>query len=641
MEPGPHGSSNFFCTDHHNFLPLQKELIIIRTTKTKTHRHETIHYQDVRGGAIALSLVLLASCKSKEDPTVAVTGVSLDKPAVELTEGETTVLKATVNPSNATEKTIAWSSDNPSVAAVSNGTVTAVKAGSATVTVTTQDGGKTARCAVTVKAKTVAVTGISLNKASLTLTEGGSETLTAAVAPENATNQQVNWSSADNQVATVDNAGKVTAVKIGETTVKATTEDGGKTAECKVTVTKVAVSSITLSKSAYSLDVGQSIQLAATVQPDNASFPSLTWKSSNEAVATVDAGGLVKAVAPGTADITASADGITSKACVITVNEVEGIEIADVAFKNILLKIADADHNGVITSEEAAALKGISLNDDQVKDLAGIEHFNNIAGANIISKGLTAVDLSKNKKLKEIFIIGSSLADYNLSGLGELEKLELNFSDGKNQPAINLNGSTSKITYLKVQSAYLKSLDDLQINSMSHLKEFQCLTNCVESVVLTGTSALEYIDLSVHASYLRNALAVIDLSGCPELKVFLSHSSPAVQAIDFSKNTKLESVKYPSGMKEIDLSKLPATVRDLTIGDYGEEPSISGTEHLVGLEYLTLYGTSMTSLDLSNASALKSISIHNAGALKEIWLKQNSEVEVTGAGAGDVTIKYK
>ena len=99
------------------------------------------------------------------------------------------MLKATVNPSNATEKTIAWSSDNPSVAAVSNGTVTAVKAGSATVTVTTQDGGKTARCAVTVKAKTVAVTGISLNKASLTLTEGGSETLTAAVA-RNATNSR-------------------------------------------------------------------------------------------------------------------------------------------------------------------------------------------------------------------------------------------------------------------------------------------------------------------------------------------------------------------------------------------------------------------------------------------------------------------
>ena len=640
MEPGPHGSSNFFCTHHHNFLPLQKELIIIRTTKTKTHRHETIHYQDVRG-VIALSLVLLASCKSKEDPTVAVTGVSLDKPAVELTEGETTVLKATVNPSNATEKTIAWSSDNPSVAAVSNGTVTAVKAGSATVTVTTQDGGKTARCAVTVKAKTVAVTGISLNKASLTLTEGGSETLTAAVAPENATNQQVNWSSADNQVATVDNAGKVTAVKIGETTVKATTEDGGKTAECKVTVTKVAVSSITLSKSAYSLDVEQSIQLAATVQPDNASFPSLTWKSSNEAVATVDAGGLVKAVAPGAADITASADGITSKACVITVNEVEGIEIADVAFKNILLKIADADHNGVITSEEAAALKRLIFVDAQVKDLSGIEHFNNLAIAYIHSGGITAVDLSKNKKLKEITIFGSSLADCNLSGLGELEKLELNFSDGKNQPAINLNGSTSKITYLKVQSAYLKSLDDLQINSMSHLKEFQCLTNCVESVVLTGTSALEYIDLSVHASYLRNALAVIDLSGCPVLKVFLSHSSPAVHAIDFSRNTKLESVKYPSGMKEIDLSKLPATVRDLTIGDYGEEPSISGTEHLVGLEYLTLYGTSMTSLDLSNASALKSITINAAGGLKEIWLKQNSEVEVRGADAGVVTIKYK
>ena len=113
-----------------------------------------------------------------------------------------------------------------------NGKVTGVKAGEATITVTTEDGGKTATCKVTVSETSVAVTGVTLNKTELILDTGGSETLTATVAPADATNQKVTWKSDKPEIATVDDNGKVTAVKAGEATVTVTTQDGGKTATC-------------------------------------------------------------------------------------------------------------------------------------------------------------------------------------------------------------------------------------------------------------------------------------------------------------------------------------------------------------------------------------------------------------------------
>ena len=117
-----------------------------------------------------------------------------------------------------------------------NGKVTAVKAGSATVTVKTTDGGKSASCAVTVNAKVFPVTGVTLNKDTMTLTEGETGTLTATVAPDNASDKSVTWSSSAPDVATVDQNGKVTAVKKGTATITVKTTDGGKTAACEVTV---------------------------------------------------------------------------------------------------------------------------------------------------------------------------------------------------------------------------------------------------------------------------------------------------------------------------------------------------------------------------------------------------------------------
>jgi uncharacterized protein YjdB len=158
---------------------------------------------------------------------------------VELTEGDVTVLTATVNPSNASNRNVYWTSSDSAVATVDNtGKVTAVKAGSATITVTTEDGGKTATCKVTVKEKIYPVTGVTLDKTSVELTEGDVTVLTATVTPSNASNKNVYWTSSDQSVATVDNTGKVTAVKRGTALITVTTEDGNKTATCTITVTK-------------------------------------------------------------------------------------------------------------------------------------------------------------------------------------------------------------------------------------------------------------------------------------------------------------------------------------------------------------------------------------------------------------------
>ena len=256
---------------------------------------------------------------------VAVTGVALDKTSINLTVNETLTLKATLAPKNATDKRLTWKSDNTAVAAVdANGKVTAVATGTATITVTTQDGALTATCAVTVKEAVIAVTGVTLNKTSLSLTVGGSEALTASILPNNATDRGLNWNSDNTAVATVDAKGLVTAVSAGTATITVITADGGKKATCAVTVNNpyVAVTEVALNKTSLELELGKSEPLTATVFPDNATNKNVSWSSSDNAVAMVDEKGNVKTVAAGTATITVTTvDGKKTATCNVSVTD--------------------------------------------------------------------------------------------------------------------------------------------------------------------------------------------------------------------------------------------------------------------------------------------------------------------------------
>ncbi|MGG4144945.1 Ig-like domain-containing protein [Paenibacillus algorifonticola] len=170
---------------------------------------------------------------------VLVTGVTVSPATLTLTAGGSTgTLTAGVSPSNATNKKVTWTSSDPSVATVDeDGVVTPLRAGTVTITGTTEDGGRTATSTVTVNETDVAVTGVTVSPAALTLTAGGGTgTVTAGVSPSNATNAKVTWTSSDPSVATVDEEGVVTPLRAGTVTITGTTDDGGKTAISTVTV---------------------------------------------------------------------------------------------------------------------------------------------------------------------------------------------------------------------------------------------------------------------------------------------------------------------------------------------------------------------------------------------------------------------
>ena len=255
-----------------------------------------------------------------EPEDVEVSSITLSETSLSLTAGDSATLTATVEPENATDKTVTWTSSNTDVATVENGTVKAVSAGSAVITA--KAGEKTAECTVTVKApepEIVEATGITLSRTALSLKAGASAALTATIAPANATDKTVTWTSSNTRVATVTN-GTVKAVANGTATITAATKNG-KRATCTVTVT-TDTTGVKLSRTSATVGKGSTLSLTATVSPASASDTSLTWTSSNKKVATVDKNGKVKGIKKGTATITVkTANGQTAE-CKITVSEV-------------------------------------------------------------------------------------------------------------------------------------------------------------------------------------------------------------------------------------------------------------------------------------------------------------------------------
>lgn len=264
-----------------------------------------------------------------------VTGVSLNKTSLSFSViGNTESLIATVNPENAQNKNVTWTSDNEKVATVDNtGKVTAIANGAAVITVTTEEENKTATCNVTVDttkpSKPVAVTKVSLDNSILNMfTIGQTEQLHAVISPSDATNQKVTWKTDNEKVAAVDNTGKVTAIGNGTAVITVTAEDGKKTATCKVVVdtknrpVNVPVAGISFDRAEIVLyQIPATEYIKANITPNNATNKKITWSSSNPAVAVVNSAGEVTSVSNGTAVITATTeDGQKTATCTVKVD---------------------------------------------------------------------------------------------------------------------------------------------------------------------------------------------------------------------------------------------------------------------------------------------------------------------------------
>lgn len=269
---------------------------------------------------------------------IPVSSITLSQTAATIEFGQTLTLNATVLPTNASSTAIAWSSDKPEVASVSeDGVVTGgTTAGTAKITATC--GGKTATCTVTVKAEIVLVNKVTISPRSLNLSLNQQATVKATVSPSNADNKSIVWSVPQGAVITVDQSGTVTAVKEGSCRLIAKSADGNASDFIVVTVTKKTVTGLTLTPATLTLKVGETYDLVAKVTPSDASIPDISFTSSGKTIASVNEAGRVTALKPGTVTITAKSVDVTSikKTCTVTVLEsgassggAEGIDFED------------------------------------------------------------------------------------------------------------------------------------------------------------------------------------------------------------------------------------------------------------------------------------------------------------------------
>ena len=372
-----------------------------------------------------------------------VTGLSFEKNSISLKVGEKEQLKVEVKPDNADDKTVTWSSSNKQIASVdANGNVTALKAGEAWIKAVSVDNAEAKdSCKVTV---TQPVTGVLLSKENYTFDKTGeSVQLTATVQPEDASNKEVRWSSSNENVCIVQN-GLVTAVASGTATITVTTVDGNFTANCIVKVVQ-HVAKVEMNKTSLTLKVGDEDRLTASVAPDNAENKALTWMSSNEKIATVDANGNVKALKAGEAWIKAvSIDNVEAKdSCKVTVTQpVTGITISQEAIK--LTNIGENKQLEATVLPEDASNK-------EVKWKSSNESICMVANGKVIATGfgtsvvmVTTVDggfmasctvtvESENTSIESVDVSVSDNPVYNMMGrkVTVLEKGRLYIRNGK------------------------------------------------------------------------------------------------------------------------------------------------------------------------------------------------------------------
>lgn len=232
-------------------------------------------------------------------------------------------LVVTFNPSNATNKTVTWSSSNTGVATVdSSGNVKAISPGSAIITAKASDGGYTDTAIIEVVNYDNLVEEKTLSFASSSYSIGVNQTVTLnpIITPSNATFKAVEFQSSNTSIATVDLNGVVRGISPGTATITAVTKRNGIKASVLVTVKTISSTSVSLNSTRVSIDKGNTFSLVATVNPTNATNQSVTFKSDNPNIATIDSNGIITGIASGTATITVTPNGGgTSSTCLVTV----------------------------------------------------------------------------------------------------------------------------------------------------------------------------------------------------------------------------------------------------------------------------------------------------------------------------------
>ncbi len=463
-------------------------------------------------------------------------------------------------------KKLSFKSSKPKVAAVTaKGVVTAKKKGTAVVTCLS---GKkvVGRWKVTVKA---APKKVSLNVKKLTAGKGEKVQLVATTTKNSVT--QLEWKSSRKSIVSVSADGLVTARRKGTATVTVATHNG-KRASVEVTV-KAAPTKVTLSAGRLELKPGASKTLSATLPASAASW-AMTWSSSDEAVATVSDKGKVKAVAEGTATITATAFNGVSASCEVEVAQyfyvpVDAAHFPDANFRGYVEKFFDLDGDKRLSRQECAAVKSIELaRDEDDKDgidfdkivtLKGIEYFEALEKLVCPSPELEEVDVSKNKALNYL-----SCDDNGVSKLDVTQNTELEYLDLSVTGRLNINLDLSNCRKLKVLA-------------------------CEESG-LTGVTIANLPKLEVADFLWCDGITKLDISGCGKLKRLRVPSGDDFGDLDYLNIDGCVSLSEMlctnTKLKALDVSHCPALVACLKKGPSDEGNTWIKYEN--GDDYLTI-----------------------------------------------------
>ena len=336
---------------------------------------------------------LTATCFVKVTPKL-VKSLSLSETELSIENGSSAQLTAIISPQDADDGSVAWTSNNTMAATVdATGRITATGVGTAVITVSTNDGSNlSATCTVTVTPKEVA--HISFDKTTLTLYVNESSQITATVLPDDADDRRLIWSSDDVDIARVSSNGEVTAVGVGETEITATANDGsGVSAVCRVTVLPIMVTSIILDRESLELFDNSSFQLTATVLPYNATDRTVTWQSSNDRVASVNADGTIYVWDVGETDIIATAnDGSgVSATCHLTVIPVM---MESITLDKEYLEIQDGDRvKLIVTALEPYDVSDSSLTWTSSDENVATVYNGSSNGCYILAEGVGETDI--------------------------------------------------------------------------------------------------------------------------------------------------------------------------------------------------------------------------------------------------------
>ena len=515
-----------------------------------------------------------ATCEVTVTPKVVpVEGIAFTKEQVSVVEGEKVLLYVSFTPKNASDKRVTWSSSDTGVATVdTKGNVTGVKPGTATITVKTTDGGKTATCEVTVTKKPTPVSGVTINRTSLTLTIGGSAILVATVSPEDATNKKVTWSSSDETVAKVDQNGEVTAVKTGTAKITVTTADGGKTATCDVTVTDKPVSAtgVTLNKTTLSIFVGGKSQLIATVTPSDATNHEVTWTSSKTSVATVDKSGNVTGVASGTATITAKTHNGKTATCTVTVTQpVKSISIttsSGTVIENLTRTIWYGGNSSNYAQFKASVSPSNATNKNVTwsSSATGVAKIDQNGKVTFVKPGTTTITATAKDgsgvKKSITFIIYEGVAD----------KVTLSSSTGSF--STNVNGTFTVTARLTCNDRWTPLVNEVEWSLNS--------TACVQIVSKTATTCTIKGTAATSASY-PVLLTAKAKSGSAEAtqQIIVSNPSVAVTGISFGSTIPLGIYDGgPSQTTTMSYTITPSNATNKAVNWSSSAPSIASVD---------------------------------------------------------------